>query len=412
MLRLNILRKTPQTQQVKDYPIDQSWNVKRIAEEAPPESWEKVFEDAKYELEDVSKILDEQERIYGSYYPLKKDIFAAFQRTKLSDVKVVILGQDPYPQTISVNGKSVARAVGFSFSVRKEDSIPSSLRNIYIELANSVRGFTTPDHGCLEEWTNQGVLMLNSCLTIRPGSPGSHGDIWLGFINKVFRAIAEVNPYCIFLLWGREAQKIKPMLGERSIVLEAAHPSGLSARRGFFGCNHFNQVNHYLILQGKVGINWKISPLANLLHPDTQSTHTETHQRKLNLAPVDPNLLITAVSNKPTTAPQVNPSPKIPYVEQRKPVIPIILDIPNVKPKTPNIEKETPIVETKKSPTNKSIIPTIPKINFASAVNQKNMVSFNMSQKQKQETRTDKPIIINNITQDRSELPVIDAILH
>jgi len=193
MLTLNVIKE----------PVDQNWSIERITTETPPVTWESVFEDAKHELHDVSLVLDEQEKMYGTYYPLKRDIFAAFNYTPLNNVKVVILGQDPYHQSVNINGKTLPRSVGLSFSVRQEDSIPSSLRNIYTELADTVRGFRIPDHGDLREWARQGVLLLNTCLTVRPGQPGSHGDIWLGFINKVFKAIAVTNPYCIFMLWGR-----------------------------------------------------------------------------------------------------------------------------------------------------------------------------------------------------------------
>jgi uracil-DNA glycosylase len=250
MLKLNIIKQ----------PVDQSWTIERIAKEAPPTTWESVMEDAVLELKDISDILIEQERMFGRFYPNKADIFKAFHATPLKSVKVVIVGQDPYHQTVHLNGVTQPRAVGMSFSVRKEDSIPSSLQNIYKELAETIYGFTKPVHGDLTEWARQGVLLLNTCLTVMPTSKaGSHGDLWLGFIVKVLKAIAIVNPTCIFVLWGRYAQNIKPMLGERSIVLEAAHPSGLSAKRGFFGCNHFKLINDHLISQGKVGINWKIS---------------------------------------------------------------------------------------------------------------------------------------------------------
>lgn len=245
MFRLNIVDKM----------IDQNWTIEQIAK-LPPPSWEGVFESSTNELRDVSGILDEQERSYGMYFPLKRDIFSAFHYTPLDKVKVVIIGQDPYHQSIVVDGQSVPRATGMSFSVRKEDSIPSSLQNIYKELSDTVSGFQAPYHGDLTHWAVQGILMLNTCLTVMPGKPGSHGDIWLGFANKVFKAIARVNPRCIYLLWGKEAQKLSPMLGDKSVILEAAHPSGFSARRGFFGCNHFVLVNEHLVKQGKTGINW------------------------------------------------------------------------------------------------------------------------------------------------------------
>lgn len=244
---------------VMDKPVDQTWPIEEVAKLYPP-TWEEVFENATNEIRDISQILNEQEINYGPYFPLKKDIFNAFYYTQLSKVKVVILGQDPYHQSIFVDGKNLPRSAGMSFSVRKEDSIPSSLQNIYTELSNSVFGFNRPNHGDLTHWAVQGVLMLNACLTVKPGKPGSHGDIWLGFINRVFKAIAMSNPRCIYLLWGKEVQKLRPMLGDKSIVLEAAHPSGLSANRGFYGCNHFVLVNEYLVKQGKTGINWSEAP--------------------------------------------------------------------------------------------------------------------------------------------------------
>lgn len=365
MLTLNVMKQ----------PIDQTWNIERITTEAPPRTWENVFKDAKAELRDISMILDEQERTYGQYYPLKKDIFAAFHYTPLSNVKVVILGQDPYHQTININGVTLPRAVGLSFSVRREDTIPSSLQNIYTELANTVRGFTKPDHGDLREWTSQGVLLLNSCLTVRPGQPGSHGDIWLGFINKVFKAIASVNPNCVYMLWGREAQKVKPMLGERSIILEAAHPSGLSARRGFFGCNHFNLANDSLIRQGKVGINCRISSVSELTTPPRLNifpSYPNTGHHPI-LAPVNVHMLPTIIPIKPPINPGVTTVIGVPTVvipQQYRPPVPVLPTIPNTKPVSPPlvpINTESPPVLT--NPSESPLVPIIPKIQFGGLIN-------------------------------------------
>lgn len=346
---------------VVTHPVDQTWSLERIGREARPSTWEAVFEDAAPELHDISTILEEQERTYGTYYPLKRDIFTALHLTPLSTVKLVILGQDPYPQSISINGTSLPRAVGLSFSIRQEDTVPSSLQNIYTEIANTVKGFVKPDHGDLREWARQGVLMLNSCLTLRPGTPGSHGDIWLGFVNKIFKAIAAVNPYCIFLLWGREAQKVKPMLGERSIILEAAHPSGLSARRGFFGCNHFNQVNELLVKQGKTGINWRISSLRELrtpVAPVNAPRLESTFQPRL--VPIDTNKPgeVNRPQIIPTTAmPIIKPLPLISKLNNGPP--PGIVPPPKSSvPIIPHTREAVPI-EPSTSPIGGAFLPTL-----------------------------------------------------
>ena len=246
MLKLNII----------DEEIEENWTIEKICNRYIPPSWDDVFSASKEELKIISQILEKQEKIFGQIYPLKKDIFNALYHTPLKSVNVVIIGQDPYHQSININGKVVPRATGLSFSVRREDIIPISLKNIYTELINSVRGFVQPEHGDLTEWAKQGVLMLNSCLTVNPNSPGSHGEIWSGFTKNIFKEIAKINPNCIYVLWGREAQKMKALIGEKSIILEAAHPSGLSARKGFFGCNHFNIINENLVKFNKKPITW------------------------------------------------------------------------------------------------------------------------------------------------------------
>jgi len=255
--------------------IDQSWSIKDITDKRPPRTWENVFKESEHEFITISEILEKEENTYGTYFPLKKNIFAAFELTPLKLVKVVIVGQDPYHQLVTdINNNPTPRAQGLSFSVMKDDSIPSSLSNIYTELKNTYPGFVIPDHGDLTKWTAQGVLLLNTCLTVRSGKPGSHSELWLGFIKRVCKAIAKQNPTCIYLLWGQEAQKIKCMIGEKSIPLEAAHPSGRSANRGFFGCNHFNKVNEILVKQGKTAINWHINPPRELVYNEVTNANS------------------------------------------------------------------------------------------------------------------------------------------
>ncbi len=365
MLKLNILKE----------PINQSWSIMRIAFEAPPPYWEAPFIEAREEFIEITRRLEEQEQKYGRYYPNKVDIFAAFYHTPLPKVKVVILGQDPYHQTVDINNSSMPRAMGLSFSVRPGDSIPSSLMNIYRELIDTVRGFQAPDHGDLRDWARQGVLLLNTCLTVQPGKAGSHGDIWLGFITKIFKAIATVNPHCIYVLWGQHAQKLKPMIGEKSIIFEAAHPSGFSAKKGFFKCNHFNLINDALIKQGKVGINWRIKSSSEPTEVPTKCDIAP----KPNLVPVNVQNIYPALLNRPPAEPQhplmINFNPKTMGFSQSPPrPSPLLPNIPNTKKISPTmiveikngiVNNTTPeISNTSSDLDNTSQIPVIPTINF------------------------------------------------
>jgi len=248
-LELNILKEE----------INENWTINDLANKACPTTWEEVFNDAKNELDHISNILQEDEKKYGKFYPLKKDIFAAFKYTQLKNIKAVIIGNEPYSQTITLNKKTLPKDMGLSYSVRKGDNIPSSIKNIYKELQDTVRGFDPPNHGDLTEWARQGVLLLNSTLTVRPGQQYSHNGVWDGFIYKVLKAIEKNNPICVFILWGKDSNKIKELLNNKTNILESPHPSGLSAKRGFFGSDHFNKVNDIILKCGGIGISWKLS---------------------------------------------------------------------------------------------------------------------------------------------------------
>lgn len=204
-------------------------------------SWDRVFEETELERANIMKVLSKE-----VYFPAEENIYNALYKTPLYRVRVVIIGQDPYHDVLP---DGTPQAQGLAFSVPKHAPIPPSLVNIFKEIQHCYPDYVMPPHGDLTSWTKQGVLLLNSCLTVRPHEPGSHSKyrgFWLPFITRVLAAITEVNPTCIYLLWGREAQKIRPYIGPRSIVFEAAHPSPLSASRGFFGCRHFLQVNEVL----------------------------------------------------------------------------------------------------------------------------------------------------------------------
>ena len=190
---------------------------------------------------------------YSRYqiFPPADDIFNAFHLTPLSKVKVVILGQDPY--------HNVGQAHGLCFSVKKGVDIPPSLVNIYKELHDDL-GCTIPNHGCLTKWAEQGVLMLNTVLTVRAHQANSHRGIgWEQFTDAVIRAVDAQDRPIVFLLWGRPAQMKKSMLhNPKHLILEAPHPSPLSAYRGFFGCKHFSQTNAFLEKNGLAPIDWQI----------------------------------------------------------------------------------------------------------------------------------------------------------
>ena len=184
-------------------------------------------------------------------YPEMHHIFEAFNWTPFSKVKVVILGQDPY--------HNVNQAHGLCFSVKPEVEIPPSLVNIYKELHDDL-GCVIPNHGYLTKWAEQGVLMLNTVLTVRAHQANSHRGIgWEEFTDAAIRILNKIDRPMVFLLWGRPAQMKKSMLNNpKHLILEAPHPSPLSAYRGFFGCHHFSQTNEFLIQHGIEPIDWQI----------------------------------------------------------------------------------------------------------------------------------------------------------
>ncbi len=190
---------------------------------------------------------------YGRYtiYPNADDIFNAFHFTPLSKVKVVMLGQDPY--------HNVGQAHGLCFSVKPDVDVPPSLVNIYKEL-NDDLGCHIPNNGYLKKWADQGVLMLNTVLTVRAHQAGSHqGKGWEQFTNAVIEAVNAQDRPIVYMLWGKPAQSKIPMLTNKNhLILKAPHPSPLSAYRGFFGCKHFSQANEFLKANGLEEIDWQI----------------------------------------------------------------------------------------------------------------------------------------------------------
>lgn len=188
-------------------------------------------------------------------YPAADDVFNAFHFTPLNKVKVLLIGQDPY--------HNENQAIGTSFAVpESQKNIPPSLVNIYKELHDDL-GCNIPNNGYLKKWADQGVLLLNTVLTVRAHQANSHkGQGWEQFTDEVIRAVNELDRPIVYFLWGRPAQAKKKMLtNPKHLILEAPHPSPLSSYRGFFGCKHFSQANEFLEGNGVETIDWQIQDI-------------------------------------------------------------------------------------------------------------------------------------------------------
>ena len=222
--------------------------------------WQKIIahEQQQGYFQVLAKEVAEQRANGEVILPLADDVFNAFSTVDLPNVKVVILGQDPY-HGLGQSGESQAH--GLAFSVRKGIKVPPSLVNIYKELSQDITDFTTPTHGYLNEWAQQGVLLLNTVLTVKQGQAHSHAKLgWETFTDNIIAEINLHNAGCVFLLWGSHAQKKgKNINQQQHLVLNGPHPSPLSAYRGFFGCQHFSKANQWLQAQKKNAINWQIS---------------------------------------------------------------------------------------------------------------------------------------------------------
>ena len=223
------------------------------------ESWKARIGDwfAREDMRQLSAFLRQRKAAGATIYPAGANIFAAFDATPFEQVKVVVLGQDPY--------HGPGQAHGLCFSVLPGVPVPPSLLNIFKELETSL-GLPRPEHGCLLPWARRGVLLLNAVLTVEEGRAGAHqGKGWEGFTDHAIQALAEEREGLVFLLWGSYAQaKGKLIDPRRHRVLKAPHPSPLSAHRGFFGCWHFAAANEYLVRRGQAPIDWSLPPRAQM----------------------------------------------------------------------------------------------------------------------------------------------------
>jgi uracil-DNA glycosylase len=214
------------------------------------QSWKKLLQEEfnKPYFEELTNFIREEYKT-KRIFPPPKDIFKAFDLCPFDQVKVVILGQDPY--------HGPGQAHGLCFSVNKEISMPPSLVNIYKEIESDI-GKPVPNHGNLEHWAQQGVFLLNATLTVIAHMAASHQKKgWETFTDEVIRLIAEKKEHVVFMLWGAYAQDKAWMIDEsKHLILKAPHPSPLSANRGFFGCRHFSKANDYLVEHGQKPVDW------------------------------------------------------------------------------------------------------------------------------------------------------------
>jgi uracil-DNA glycosylase len=216
-------------------------------------SWDSIikplFQTSK--LQELSEFV-RNERSVHQVFPSADMVFNAFRLTPLNNLKVVILGQDPYHND--------GQAHGLSFSVPAGIAIPPSLRNIYTELVTDIPGFKYPNHGNLSKWAEQGVLLLNATLTVRAHEAGSHQKKgWEFFTDEIIKSISDQAENVVFLLWGSYAIKKSALIdSKKHLILTAVHPSPLSVYRGFFGCAHFSKANEYLRYHNKLPIDWQV----------------------------------------------------------------------------------------------------------------------------------------------------------
>jgi uracil-DNA glycosylase len=216
-------------------------------------TWQTLLAEEKQQpyFQKILTFLQQEQAAGKKIYPKNADIFNAFKYTPFAAVKVVILGQDPY--------HGPHQAHGLSFSVLPGVVPPPSLKNIFLELHHDL-GLPIPSHGCLEKWAQQGVLLLNTVLTVEAGKAHSHANIgWEIFTDKVIGVLNENKTGIIFLLWGSPAQRKGQIIdAKRQHILKSVHPSPLSAHRGFLGCKHFSRTNQLLKEMGKPEIDWQL----------------------------------------------------------------------------------------------------------------------------------------------------------
>lgn len=214
--------------------------------------WDNILKDL-FQKKETKQLFDfvNNEREKKNIFPRENDIFKAFKLCSFEKTKIIIIGQDPYHK--------INQANGLAFSVSKTQPIPPSLKNIYKELHKDTN-IKTPQNGDLSKWAKQGVLLLNSILTVRENEAGSHSKSgWQNFTDSVITILSDKKKHLIFILWGNYSKKKQKLINKKKHdILTAAHPSPLAAHRGFFGCKHFSKSNKILLKKNKKIINWSV----------------------------------------------------------------------------------------------------------------------------------------------------------
>lgn len=224
-----------------------------LAIETADDTWKELLKSIAPQFAHVEKLYSARVKETDRVFPLREDIFSFLRYVSLPDVRVVILGQDPY-YTMEQSGFPTAH--GLAFSVPRGAKIPPSLRNIFTEIYNNHEDIKLTS-GCLIPWATQGVLLINSSLTVEENKPGSHQNVWSTVVYKILQYVVEVNPRVILVGWGAEAQKILNQIGSsKTSRLYSSHPSPLSANKGFLGCGHFSKINKILTSRGEEPIDW------------------------------------------------------------------------------------------------------------------------------------------------------------
>jgi uracil-DNA glycosylase len=228
--------------------------MNKILDKVHPD-WISFFEENKESLNDILSKIDYEKEVI---YPKKKKIFKAFFYTSPKDIKLVLLGQDPYINSEVINDKKIPQACGLSFSVPKTHKIPPSLKNIYKEIKNCYLDYEIPNNGDLSRWIKEEkILLLNSALTVLEGKSNSHANLWGKFTDKIIEYISKENEKTMFLLMGSFAINKAILVDlKKHQVFSCVHPSPLSAHKGFFGCGIFKKINDYLISINLEPINW------------------------------------------------------------------------------------------------------------------------------------------------------------